>query len=84
DGSMMTKVRTQRNLAEFTRTAAITPANMPSATMKIGATASGSGTSAVTVRAVLVFSRALTDEEMALIYRIYANYYEYNEAGFSL
>ncbi len=84
DGSMMTKVRTQRNLAEFTRTAAITPANMPSATMKIGATASGSGTSEATVRAVLVFNRALSDEEMALIYQIYANYYEYHEAGFSL
>lgn len=83
-GSMLTKVRTERNLAEYTQTASATPQNMPSATMKIGATAGGSGTSAITQHAVIVAGRALTDEEIATIKLIYANYYEFNNAGFKV
>ena len=75
-GAMVTKINLPRTLQSNTRTATATPYSMPSSNILIGASVDAATTGSSFIRAVLVASRALTDEEIATIYSTYKNYYQ--------
>lgn len=74
--SMLTKIKIPRTDQETTTTAASIPYSMPSSNILIGASVDAATTGSSFIRASLVASRALTDEEIATIYSTYKNYYQ--------
>ena len=75
-GAMVTKINLPRTLQSNTVTATATPYSMPSSNILIGASVDAATTGSSFIRASLVASRALTDEEIATIYSTYKNYYQ--------
>lgn len=81
-GTMSTKVKTPRNSIESVQNASATPYSMPSSQILLGASIDAVGATSIFMRSALIANRALTDDEISLIYRTYKNYY--SKLGISL
>lgn len=74
-GSMLTRLDLPRTAQTVTGSAATTPYSVPSSPILLGASVEGASAGTLFIRAALAISRAITDDEMAMIYSYYKNYY---------
>ena len=75
-GSMLTKLNLPRTSQSATGTAATTPYAVPPSKILLGGSVERATKATIFMRACLIISRAITDDEMATIYSYYKNYYQ--------